>query len=283
MHGHVCVPCGLHECAEAGKGCVRNEAFGEEEQALAAARRGERGGDPVEPTERGLDARLCLSIGLTRLRLDEGNAGRHIEVTAQRRIARGRARLRNDVVLEEPPRHLCLRLGVGLERNRHRLVVPDAVGRVLRPSRALQLPDALEQRVAVLRQLPGPAEPARRQRDHDAVSWTEHTLDELRNRVTRPRRRELRDVHVIEHDEEPPAGRIRPLLVGRYAHSPLRRRWRRRQGDRVECGHLLTHAIFPNREVFRPKVLDRIAAAIEYDSVNRDEVDARGKGRLLRT
>ena len=29
--------------------------------ALAAARRGERGGDPVEPTERGLDARLCLS------------------------------------------------------------------------------------------------------------------------------------------------------------------------------------------------------------------------------
>ena len=46
---------------------------------------------------------------------------------------------------------------------------------------------------------------------------------------------------------------------------------------------LLTHTIFPNREVFRPKVLDRIAAAIEYDSVNRDEVDARGKGRLLRT
>ena len=47
--------------------------------------------------------------------------------------------------------------GSRLERNRHRLVVPDAVGRVLRPSRALQLPDALEQRVAVLRQLPGPA------------------------------------------------------------------------------------------------------------------------------
>ena len=23
MHGHVCVPCGLHECAEAGKGGVR--------------------------------------------------------------------------------------------------------------------------------------------------------------------------------------------------------------------------------------------------------------------
>ena len=67
--------------------------------------------------------------------------------------------------------------------------------------------------------------------------------------------------------------RIRPCGVGA----------RRRQGDRVECGDLLTHAIFPDREVFRVEGPGQdCPAAIEHDSVNRDEVDARGKGRLLR-
>src|SRR5690606_22376049 len=88
-----------------------------------------------------------------------------------------------DVVLEEPPQHLGLRLLVAAERDADGFVIPDAARTAVDAPSALQALDESDKVLTVLRELANPVRSARGGRNHDPVARRERPLDELDDRL----------------------------------------------------------------------------------------------------